>query len=374
MASMKIAINATCLGARASGATQRFKGMYRELFSRLTDTEFVVFEPQDCSIRSWFDTYPNVTFKPTPLSNQQHRIYRVFRGFTFWPTTLKREKCDVFDQSHLPLVKSPSGRTVLQIYDIRYFSQARGLPSKNISRLVLNRAVAGCDRLLTISKSMRDEILSLYPSLDIAVVYCGVDINRFQTISSSDVQRVRNSYKLPADFVLSVGHFERRKNYKNLVTALSLLRDRKRDVHLLIVGNSAGELEEIRRHINSLGVQANITILNGICDFELSCLYRLSKLFVFPSSYEGFGIPILEAMASGCPVVLSDIPVFREITQGQGVYFDHRQPESIANAIDQVLTSSCEHNRLVTYGNTRVMEFTFAKASMALENVYRTLC
>jgi glycosyltransferase involved in cell wall biosynthesis len=195
----------------------------------------------------------------------------------------------------------------------------------------------------------------------------------FQEVSYSDLCSVRSCHNLPDNFVLSVGHFEQRKNYINLVTAVARLRDKGRAVYLVIVGNDNGELGAVRKHVHSLGLATNVKILNGLSDFEVSCIYRLCKLFVFPSYYEGFGIPILEAMAAGCPIVLSDIPVFKELTQGQGVYFKHNKPDSIALAIDEVLASNSERDRLIQYGKKRVQEFSFPKVSRALEGVYRAL-
>ena len=220
---------------------------------------------------------------------------------------------------------------------------------------------------------MRDEIQALYPTVPISVVYNGVVIDRVQEASSADLWSVSRSYNLPSEFVLSVGHFEPRKNYLNLVTAIALLRERRRTVHLVIVGNDNGDLAAVQQYINALGIAREITILNGLSDFEVSCIYRLCKLFVFPSSYEGFGIPILEAMLAGCPMVLSDIAVFKEITEGKGVYFKPGQPDSIAAAIDGVLTSNGECERLVRYGRDRVEDFTFVKVSRVLADLYKSL-
>jgi glycosyltransferase involved in cell wall biosynthesis len=369
---MKIAINATCYDDRPSGATQRFKGIYRALFKRLSNTEFIVFEPRDCKISSWFDKHDNVSFRSTPLSSQD-RIHKFLRGLRYWPPTLRKEECDVFDVSNLPFIRSPKGQTALTIQDIRYVSHAPGMFSKSISKVILTNSVAKCDRLIVVSESIRDEILSFYPDLPVSVVYNGVDPSSFQAISSSDLCSVRRRYNLPDDFILSVGHFEQRKNYITLVTALARLRDKGRAIYLVIVGNDNGDLAAVQGHIYSLGLTASVQVLNGLSNLEVSCLYKLSRLFVFPSYYEGFGIPILEAMAAGCPMVLSEIPVFKELTQGRGVYFQHNSPESIGTAIDDILSSTSKREQLKQYGDTRVQDFTFEKASMALEEVYKAL-
>jgi glycosyltransferase involved in cell wall biosynthesis len=99
----------------------------------------------------------------------------------------------------------------------------------------------------------------------------------------------------------------------------------------------------------------------------------LAGLFVFPSYYEGFGIPVLEAMASSCPMVLSDIPVFREITGNQGVFFPFDDVPAMAKAIAGVLDSADERRRLIAFGQQRVKDFSFSACAEKLEVLYRTL-
>jgi alpha-1,3-rhamnosyl/mannosyltransferase len=97
----------------------------------------------------------------------------------------------------------------------------------------------------------------------------------------------------------------------------------------------------------------------------------LANALVFPSIYEGFGIPVLEAMASNIPVALSDIPVFREITEGKGAYFDPYDSEAMAYVLSNVICCSTERNRLVNYGRSRIVDFSFSSLSAKLANIYK---
>ena len=96
-------------------------------------------------------------------------------------------------------------------------------------------------------------------------------------------------------------------------------------------------------------------------------------MFIFPSVYEGFGIPILEAMAAQCPMLLSDIPIFREITQDQAIYFRHDNIEAIANAIECGLKSNTERERIVKYSNNRLGDFNFVILAEQLANLYKKI-
>ena len=227
--------------------------------------------------------------------------------------------------------------------------------------------------MVTVSEAMKEEILGSYPGVPISVIYNGLDARAFDHATDSDLQAFRRKFTLPEQFILSVGHFERRKNYLRLIDAIARLRDRGREVFLLIVGNDSGFRKVIEECVASRNLSGNVRLLSGLSDLEVRRAYKLCRVFVFPSSYEGCGIPILEAMAAGRPMVLSDIPVFREITQDKGVYFPPHDVESMARAIENVLSSSSERARLVEYGNERVHAFSFPNLAAQVECLYRSL-
>ena len=112
---------------------------------------------------------------------------------------------------------------------------------------------------------------------------------------------------------------------------------------------------------------------SNLTHVDVRCAYKLCSLFVFPSAYEGFGIPILEAMDAGRAMVLSDIPVFREITENQGVYCECDNSEAMASAIGQLLESSGDRGRLIAYGHERVQAFGFPALAAQIECLYGEL-
>ena len=368
---MKIGLNATCLNDRPSGAKQRFVGIYTELFKRLDQDEFVVYEPSDCEIRRWFEESANVSYRKTPLSSQS-RLKKYFDGLSYWPKTLGTEKFDTYEGFHLPLVRSPTGHTLLTIHDIRGFSEKNSRFSRALYKRTFEQSLDSADHVITVSEAVRSEILALYPDTDISVVYNGINIDAYQRISSSETSEVRKKFGLSDSFLLSVGHFEERKNYVRLIEAVAKLHERGSGLQLVIIGNDSGELPSVRKRIEALGLSKHVVILSGLTDSEVRCVYRLCTLFVFPSAYEGFGIPILEAMAAKRPMVISDIPVFKEITQGKGAYFSHDNSDSIAASIDEVLSSATEQSRLIDYGIDRVLVFSYKNISMNLAQLYKS--
>lgn len=369
---MKIGINATCINDRPSGAKQRFIGIYNELFKHLNNDEFIVYEPSDCRMHSWFDEPENVVFRQTPLLSDR-RLQKYFGGLLYWPRHLKSEKFDLFEGFHLPPVKAPTGRTLLTIHDIRRVVLKEYWRENALYKRTLKKSLQAADHVITVSESNRNDMLELFPETPVSVIYNGIDIEAFENISKSELLKVRQRYNLYDSFLLAVGHFEGRKNYLGLIDALDRLHRGGRSMHLVIIGNDSGEMTKVKERVQSLKLSNSVRIFNGLTDNEVRCLYHLSKLFVFPSYYEGFGIPILEAMAAKRPMVMSDIPVFQEITQGQGIYFPSDDPDAMASSIDEVLSLSSECDRLIQYGTGRVQDFSFRKIAMDLGDLYKSL-
>mgnify|MGYP000529240367 CR=1 FL=1 len=368
---MKIGLNATCINDRPSGARQRFVGIYGELVRRLPDAEFIVYDPVDCPVGSCFDMAQNVSVRKTPIPSEG-RFRKLISGLSYWNSALQNEDFDFFERFNLPIVKVPTGRTLLTIHDIRGVYSGRGALERAAYKAFIGKSVRSADHVITVSESMKEEILNIFPDVPISVVYNGIDAREFDVVSEKDIHAVRQKYCLSQDFILAVGHFEERKNYLRLIDAVALLRDRGRSCSLLIVGNDSGLRNAIEERIKSANLSNCVKILSGLSDLDVRCIYKLCSLFVFPSTYEGFGIPILEAMAASRPMVLSDLPVFREITQNRGVYFPHYDVESMAFSIETVLSSSFERERLVEYGNSRVEEFSFSKLASQIESLYQS--
>jgi len=366
---MRVGLNATCLNDRPSGAKQRFEGVYRALFKRLPDTEFVVFEPRDCRVSEWFADNANVSARPTPVPSMG-RVGKFTAGFGFWREAFARESFDLFEAMHLPMVRPAGGKAILTIHDVRGLHADNSLVQRTLFATVLRQALHRADHVVTVSAEMRAEILAFYPHTPVSVVYNGIDSNLFKSVTQANCDEFLSKYKLPRDFVLAVGHLERRKNYPRLIEAMSLLKQRGRDCPLIILGNDSGEGKLLVQQIAELNLSKSVILLTGLTDLEVRCAYMLCSLFVFPSSYEGFGIPILEAMAANRPMALSSLPVFEEITEGQSLYFPSDNVEAMADAIEIGLSSSETRERMVEYGKQRVADFSFERLAEQMTNVY----
>lgn len=370
---MRVGLNATCLNDRPSGAKQRFIGIYGALFQRLADVEFVIFEPRDCQVAGWFAGHPNVTVRATPVPSIG-RLGKFTAGFEYWRQALARESFDLFEAMHLPLVRPSNGATILTIHDVRgLHTDDNSLARRMLFATVLRQALKQADHVVTVSAAMRAEILAFYPHTPVSVVYNGLDAGVFASVTQTDCESFLVRHKLPRHFVLAVGHYERRKNYPGLIKAIALLKQRGVDCPLVIVGNDSGEGAALIRQIAALNLGDRVTLLIGLSDIEVRCAYLMCGLFVFPSSYEGFGIPILEAMAAQRPMALSNLPVFEEITEGESIYFPPTDVEAMADAIEVGLSSSTRREQMVQYVAQRVADFGFDRLAEGMAGVYEVV-
>ncbi len=369
---MKIGLNATCFNDRPSGARQRFVGIYGELFKYLPNTEFVIYEPSDCNVGSWFSGVSNISARRTPLQSEG-RVSKLLGGISYWPSELRREKFDIFESFNQPVVKYSTGLTILTIHDIRRTQSDFSMVERIAYRLALERDLRASDHVITVSHSMKEELLKFSPSASISVIYNGLSAIDFDSVLQADLKNIIKKYDLPEEFVLAVGHFEKRKNYLNLIDAIALLRLKGNNQNLVIIGNDSGEGKAIAHRVQSENLTGQVKILSGLTDLEVRCMYKLCSLFVFPSSYEGFGIPIIEAMAAGCKMVLSDIPVFREITNNSAIFFRHDKASAIAEAIDLALTAKSESELQVHFGYKRIQAFNFKALASQLAELYKTM-
>ncbi len=365
---MRIGINATCISSRPSGAKQRFLGIYSALVRNNREIEFIIFEPVDYQVGKYFD-FQNVTTVSTPIPSEGW-LYRYYNGLGFWRKAFSKYRFDVFENMNHALVKSPSGRRFLTVHDIRHINNL----SANIANIVFAPAailsMSSAHQIITVSEAMRSEILEILPYSKIDVIYNGIEYQEFDAISFEQIEIVKTRYVLPDDFLLAVGHLERRKNYGRLVEALFHLRKKGFENTLVIVGNDSGEAIALRKKIDEYGLGADVVILSNLTDQELRCIYKLAKIFVFPSRYEGFGIPILEAMAARLPMAMSDLPVFKEITQNQSAYFPFDDPLRMAEVIAELIVDTQKRENQIKYGTNRILDFSFENIAQQLEKLY----
>ncbi len=369
---MRIGLNATCFSERPSGANQRFRHLYGALIRRNPDWQFIVYEPQDVRVARWFAPCPNVEARPTPIP-AEGRVARLLAGRGYWNKALRADRLDLFEAFHLPAVIAPDCPTLLTIHDLRPVRPDAPLAERLVARPLLHRALSRAACTLAVSDTVAAELTAFHPGARVERLYNGVIPAEFAAPAPAVVADTSARWHLPARFLLAVGHIERRKNLPQLVEALALLRARGLERPLVVVGNPGGAERELAEAIARHGMGDLVQVLHGVSHADLLALYHACRAVVFPSAYEGFGIPLVEAIAAGRPVAVSDIPVFRELASEAAQFFPLGDAPATAAAIEALWSDPVLAARLVERGQALLPRFDFNRLADQLAALYRRI-
>jgi len=225
----------------------------------------------------------------------------MLNGLGYWRSAFAQDRLDLFETFHLPLVAARNCPTVLTVHDARAVLPEIPLAERMLHKAVFRRALGRADHVVTVSDVMRRELLAICPEATVSTIYNGIDPTPFNRLPPSGEQ-TRSKLGLPTQFILAVGHLEARKNYVRLIQAVATLRDRGQRISLVIVGNDGGQAKGVIEVINRLSLSDVVRLLTGVTDGELADLYSMCTMVAFPSRYEGYGIPVLLAMAAQRPI------------------------------------------------------------------------
>jgi len=241
------------------------------------------------------------------------------------------------------------------------------------ARMAMWSAARRSDCILTVSEASKRDILHFFavPPEKIEVIYNAID-ERFSLDPTEEaIARVRERYQLDQRFVLYVGNIKPHKNLVRLIEAFAALRRGElEDLKLLIIGDEISKLPALRRAVHTLKLHKYVRFLGYQPDDTLAILYRLASVFVFPSLYEGFGLPPLEAMASGTPVITSNVSSLPEVVGQAALMIDPYEPSAIADAMYRVLTDAPLRAELIQLGFARAREFSWERSIKRVREIY----
>ncbi len=292
------------------------------------------------------------------------------------PLALRRERVTLFHAPHYVLPPLVSCDSVVTIHDCIHLMFPQYLPSRfalAYARTSIALAARHATRVLTVSESSKRDILRYVdvPADKIDVIYNAYDERFGDEPHEDDVVRVRERFQLHDEFVLYAGNVKPHKNLERLIDAFALVRRRGLDrLRLVLIGDEISKYAALRRAVHRHQLHKYVRFLGYLPEETLAVMYRLAGVFVFPSLYEGFGLPPLEAMASGTPVVTSNVSSLPEVAGDAAVLVDPYDPQSIADGIQAVLTNEELRRELRRKGLARAHEFSWEQSVRRVREIY----
>jgi glycosyltransferase involved in cell wall biosynthesis len=267
----------------------------------------------------------------------------------------------------------PRARSAIFIHDLTYIRVPDAAVPALVAYLsaVVPRALKRADVVIVNSEATKADIIDIYgtPSEKIATIQFGV--HPHFTPSNKPLSTLRAKYGLPPQpYILAVGTVQPRKNYKRLVEALAVLRAEGTDAALVIAGGKGWMETPIFDTVTRLGLEPHVKFLGYVDDSDLPALYTHAAAFAMPSLYEGFGLPVLEAMACGTPVVTSSVSSLPEAAGDAALLVDPTDVEAIADALRRILTDTALAQSLRAKGLAHVMPYTWGRTAAQLADAF----
>lgn len=348
------------------------RSVIRILGTLYPDNRYLLYTPK---------TEPNINFEIpatakiiTPQNVCWRKMSALWRTFAI-SKEAARDKVSVFHGlSHeLPVgIERTAVKSVVTMHDLIFLKYPKLYPWID-RKLYKTKYLHSCriaDTIVAVSEQTKRDLIDLagVPEEKISVVYQGCDPLFYVKKCSEEVDLVRKKYSLPSHYILNVGAIEERKNQKLLIEAASCAHI---DMPIVIVGVETGYASTLQSIIRHHHFERRVIILSGISSNELSCIYQAASLFVYPSLFEGFGIPIIEAMASGVPVIAASGSCLEESGGHGSIYVSPTNSEELAVQMECVLGDSNLQERMVSLGTEHLARFSDKSIADALMEVYR---
>lgn len=271
-----------------------------------------------------------------------------------------------FPHYDAPLLALPS-RSVVTIQDLIHFKVPSAFPlwRRQAAGLLLHRAVRGAGRVLVSSESTRRDLVERFPGSDAKIEVVPFGVSRFFHAAA----RGGAARSVGHPYLLCVGNRKPHKNLAAAIEALALLRPDAPDLRLVVAGEWFPGWEAVLQRADALGVRDRVVEMSGVTDSALRDLYARCEALLFPSLYEGFGLPVLEAMACGAPVIASNRSSIPEVVGDAGVLVDPEDSRAMAEAVRRLRREPEFREDLVRRGRARAVKFTWERAARSTVDV-----
>lgn len=264
-------------------------------------------------------------------------------------------------------------KKVITIHDLTpiLFSNTFNSTTVLLHKLLLPRTLRTADKIITDSNSTKKDLINYFkiPEGKIRVILLAAD-EKFKPLNNKEIREAKQKYSLNFPFILYVGTLEPRKNIPSLIKAFYKLKKKNLQYKLVIAGKKGWKYKEIFETIDKLNLQNDVVFTGYVSDEGLPALYNAADLFVYPSIYEGFGLPPLEAMACGTPVITSNTSSLPEVVGDAGIMVDPYDVDGLADAMHEVLADGGLRANMIKKGLERAKMFSWEQCAKETLEVY----
>lgn len=289
---------------------------------------------------------------------------------------LIRDKVDVFHglSNEIPFgLKSAGIPSVVSIHDLIFirYPQYYSFIDRAIYKFKLRYAVMQANKIIAISKQTKNDLIEFLGVREekIDVIYQNCDTIFHRVVPSSLMAEIKEKYRLPDNYILSVGTIEERKNLMLIVKALVLVAD----IQLVVVGRETSYSQMVRQFIKENRLQDRVHFLQKVAYLDLPAIYQQAELFIYPSRFEGFGIPVVEALHSGIPVIAAKGSCLEEAGGPDSIYVDPDDEQELAASIKSVLENNEKRIYMVSAGREYLNKFESKQISEQLIQLYQNV-
>jgi glycosyltransferase involved in cell wall biosynthesis len=371
---MRIAIDARMAREPLSGPGRYAVNLVRSLAGLDQRNQYVVLQDRGLSSRiTDAGNFETIWLGYSALS---------LRTVLWLQNLLRKKRIDVF---HCPYFLAPllsSSANIITVHDLMalnfpHFFQGRSLPvrvyAKVFSHTFFRLSISRSSKIITDSVVVKNEVIRWKPEYEKKITVVGLAVDPcFRKITRREpIDRIRGRYALTGKIILYVGNTRPYKNLPRLIRAFGLLRSENPSCQLVIGGGESRNLPSLKNLVRNLGLDDHVIFTGKLSDEEVVALMNAADVFVFPSLYEGFGLPPLEAMACGTPVVSSNAGALPEILGHAALLANPRREKEICACVERVLTDEALRRTLVERGHRRVSFYSWEETGRQMLEVYK---
>lgn len=305
---------------------------------------------------------------------------RVWHSIPISYNMLFKEDVDITHFFNFIIPPKIKGKVVNTIHDLTFKFYPETMDERNLRRIQqdIDYSIERSDIITTVSECSKGDIVKelSVSEENVKVIYPGVDSKRYSRVySREEKEQVKKKYNLPDCYVLYMGTLEPRKNILGLVEAFGRLKKEEglEDIKLVLAGKKGWLYEGIFKKIKELNLEDEVIFTDYVDEVDKALIYQLAECFVFPSLYEGFGIPILEAMAASIPVVTSNVSSLPEVAGDAALLTSPNDTIKMAECIFNILTDETLSQSLINKGLGQVKKYTWDESVEKLYNLYKLL-